>query len=524
MANREDSKYKVFAVKYRPQTFDDLIGQDVLVQTLRNAFASNRIANGYMLTGIRGIGKTTSARIIAKALNCESGVSGNPCGKCDTCIAIAQDRHIDVVEIDAASNTGVDNMREIIDAAMYKPVMARYKVYIIDEVHMLSKSAFNALLKTLEEPPEHVKFIFATTEIRKVPVTILSRTQRFDLKRIDSEALAAHMQKLVDIEQIPAESAALEIIAKAADGSSRDSLSLLDQAVVYGQGKIETDAVKDMLGMSDRTLSVRLFKALMSGNSEEALAIVQNIHTNGGEPYLIISDLLELNYKTTRAKLGFKDSEVAGFTDASMADLAIIWQALLKGLSDIKIAPNSLHALEMLMLRIIYMTGIVQQEPAQAQAAVRAPQQQQPQAAAGSHVFKTFMEVADYADSKGEGILTYNLQNYVRVSDFADGAIQCSLEPDAPKGLILDLQAKLQQWTGKPWNIKVESSAAAGSGGGAMTLKEQIDKKDKEIKQQAAKDPLVKEALSMFAGANISKVSANDEPSPDSEGGEDEHG
>ena len=350
------NNYRVMALKYRPQTFRDLIGQDVLVRTLTNAFAAGRIANGYMLTGIRGIGKTTSARIIAKALNCEWGVSADPCGACETCRAIAEDRHIDVIEIDAASNTGVDSVRDIIDATRYKPALARFKVYIVDEVHMLSKSAFNALLKTLEEPPPHVKFVFATTEIRKVPVTILSRTQRFDLKRVEAEPLRKLFAGLLNNEGIVFDDDALALIARAADGSVRDGLSLLDQAVVHGEGRIETGSVKEMLGLSDRTLSVQLFRRILEGKADEALALVRSMYQSGADPTLILSDLLDLDYRLTRAKQGVPEPEVAGMESAPMADLALLWQALLKGLSDLRIAPDALQALEMLVVRLIYMT------------------------------------------------------------------------------------------------------------------------------------------------------------------------
>ena len=284
----EAVKYRVLARKYRPSTFADLIGQEALVRTLSNAIASGRIAQSYMLTGIRGVGKTTSARIIAKALNC-TGPDGNgsmttePCGVCENCKAIAEDRHVDVQEIDAASNTQVDNVREIIQSARYNPVSARFKIYIIDEVHMLSKSAFNALLKLLEEPPERVKFIFATTEIRKVPLTILSRCQRFDLRRVDAAEIADFFQKIAIKEQVEISPEALQIIAKCADGSVRDGLSLLDQAIAHSGEKVDADMVRSMLGLANRTVLFALFEALMKGDTPAVLQMFKEQHSAGAD-------------------------------------------------------------------------------------------------------------------------------------------------------------------------------------------------------------------------------------------------
>lgn len=303
-----NNQYVALARKYRPQTFEDLLGQDALVQTLTNAIQNNRLHHAYILTGIRGVGKTTTARLIARAINCtgtdgKGGPTIHPCGECENCKAIAADRHIDVIELDAASKTGVDDMREILDGVRYKPTMARYKVYIIDEVHMLSKSAFNALLKTLEEPPAHVMFIFATTEIRKVPVTILSRCQRFDLQRISIETLVKLFHKVLTAENIEAEDEALHVVARAADGSARDGLSMLDQAIVLGNGKIDANTVKNMLGLADRQQTFTLYEKLLEGNIAEVLQILHQLYTDGATPMLVIQDLVDITHLLAKVKI-----------------------------------------------------------------------------------------------------------------------------------------------------------------------------------------------------------------------------
>lgn len=306
--NTNENQYVVLARKYRPQNFEDLLGQDALVQTLTNAIQNNRLHHAYILTGIRGVGKTTTARLIARALNCtgadgKGGPTIHPCGVCDNCKAIAAGRHMDVMELDAASHTGVDDIRELLDSARYAPTNARYKVYIIDEVHMLSKGAFNALLKTLEEPPAHVKFIFATTEIRKVPVTILSRCQRFDLQRLSVETLTQLFTKILANENITAETEALDIIAKAADGSARDGLSLLDQAIVLSNGNINTDVVKKMLGLADRSQTLTLFENLVNGNMEAVLKDISEQYTNGATPMIVLQDLINITHDLAKVKI-----------------------------------------------------------------------------------------------------------------------------------------------------------------------------------------------------------------------------
>ncbi|MDR2902804.1 MAG: DNA polymerase III subunit gamma/tau, partial [Lactobacillales bacterium] len=363
----------VLARKYRPLVFADLIGQDALVQTITNAIATGRLAHAYMLTGIRGVGKTTSARIIAKGLNCigedgKGGMTPNPCGKCRHCLDITNDAHIDVIEIDAASNTGVEQAREIIEGAKYNPVSARFKVYIIDEVHMLSKSAFNALLKTLEEPPARVKFIFATTEIRKVPVTILSRCQRFDLKRVDDKLLSKLLKEIGEKEKISAEENALKLIARIGDGSVRDALSFLDQAMTQLDGNVTAGGVRKILGIVDRSILFELYESLMGGNVASALDILAAQYEAGNEPLAIIQDLLDLTHQLTRMKINpdvLKDAVLSQIerekgaalsTQLSMGALTSAWQLLLKGVQEVKFADNPLKALEMVLVRLAYLS------------------------------------------------------------------------------------------------------------------------------------------------------------------------
>jgi DNA polymerase-3 subunit gamma/tau len=372
--------YRVLARKYRPQTFADLIGQEVLVRTLTNAFASGRIAHAFILTGIRGIGKTTTARIIARGLNC-IGPDGNgepttePCGVCPNCIAIAEDRHVDVIEMDAASNTGVDNMRDLIDSVQYAPVSARYKVYIIDEVHMLSKSAFNAILKTLEEPPPHVKFIFATTEIRKIPVTIISRCQKFDLKRVEMDALSAHLINIATKEDIALPEDCASLISAAAEGSVRDSLSLLDQAIAMhtdaaGNVTITSESVRDMLGLADKTQSFTLLKLLFGGKTDEALAAAQKLHHQGADPVMLLSDLLDITHYLTRivvapalvSNLHYSPAEQALAKDMAatlnVPALTRAWQILTKGAEEMRHANHTASILEMILVRLGYASNL----------------------------------------------------------------------------------------------------------------------------------------------------------------------
>ncbi|MCI5048970.1 MAG: DNA polymerase III subunit gamma/tau [Rickettsiales bacterium] len=371
-----DSAYRVLARKYRPQRFDDLIGQEVLVRTLTNAFASGRIAHAFLLTGIRGIGKTTTARIIARGLNCigpdgMGGATTDPCGECPNCQMILDDRHVDVIEMDAASRTGIDDIRDIIETVHYAPTSARYKIYIIDEVHMLSKNAFNALLKTLEEPPAHVKFIFATTELRKIPITIVSRCQRFDLRRLDVEMLANHLGNICAQESVDVEADALQLVATAAEGSVRDALSLLDQAIAMGTDaggsvKVGEEMIRDMLGMADKSRSFALLEHIFKGQAQEAITILRDAYDRGSDPLLMLQDLLEITHYLTRIRLAPDLADNVKYSDIEqqkaktmveqlgMAALTRGWQMLLKGIEEVKQAPQPLAAAEMIVVRLTH--------------------------------------------------------------------------------------------------------------------------------------------------------------------------
>ena len=363
--------YRVLARKYRPDRFSELIGQEALVRTLGNALSLGRLAHAFALTGVRGVGKTSTARLLARGLNC-IGPDGTgdatlePCGKCEPCVAIAASRHVDVLEVDAASHTGVDDARDIIEGVGYRPVSARYKIYIIDEVHMMSKSAFNALLKTLEEPPDNVKFIFATTEIRKVPVTILSRCQRFDLRRVDSDVLAAHLARICTHESINADSEALSVISRAAEGSVRDALSLLDQAAAMTADQISADNIAAMLGRPGRTDSIAMLDAAMSGDAAGALDALASAHTNGAEPEMAIADLMDLIHRASLiAAGGSADSlleaeraPVTALADMGIARLGRAWQMLLKGHAEITTAPQPMAAAEMLLIRLAHLANM----------------------------------------------------------------------------------------------------------------------------------------------------------------------
>ncbi|MDA1089671.1 MAG: DNA polymerase III subunit gamma/tau [Proteobacteria bacterium] len=377
--------YQVFARKYRPSTFAELVGQDAMVQTLTNAIHADRLAQAYILTGVRGIGKTSTARIIARALNCigadgNGGPTPDPCGVCANCVAIAEDRHVDVLEMDAASRTGVGDIRELIEGVRYRPTSARFKIYIIDEVHMLSPQAFNALLKTLEEPPEHVKFVFATTEIRKIPVTVLSRCQRFDLRRVDMETLAAHFAAIAEKEGARISGSALHMIARAADGSVRDGLSLLDQAVSHaatdGDGEISEAEVRSMLGLADRSRSFMLLESVMAGDVASALELLDQLYKEGADPLAIIEDLLEIIHWLTRIKVTAAAADAPEVPEIervrgkdlesrlSMAALARSWQMLLKGLQEVRQAPSPIQAAEMILVRLAHAAELPTPEEA----------------------------------------------------------------------------------------------------------------------------------------------------------------
>ena len=530
--------YRVLARKYRPTTFDDLIGQEAMVRVLRNAFAMGRIAHAWMLTGVRGVGKTTTARIIARALNCVGpdglgGPTADPCNVCANCTAILMDRHPDVVEMDAASRTGVDDMREVIDAARYRPLQARTKVFIIDEVHMLSRNAFNALLKTLEEPPPHVKFIFATTEIRKVPVTVLSRCQRFDLRRVSVAELAAKFGMIARAEQVEVADDALDLIARAADGSVRDGLSLLDQAMARG-GAVDGPAVQDMLGLADRSAVFDLLEAVMAGQPAEALAITDRAHERGADIGLMLGDVLELVHTLTRIKSvpalrrGGELAEMERVRGAALADrldmpaLGRAWQMLLKGTAEVELAPDRRAAAEMVLIRLCYVADLpppgdlvrrlTTQPGAPAPApgvpngggGVRAvmggaPRMEAAPAPAGP-VIQSFRDVAMLAAAQHEPILHGHLLHAVHLVRFAQGVIELRPQPSAPRDLAPRLAKLLLDVTGARWTIALSREQ------GEPTLAEQGEAADTARRAVAAEHPLVRAILDAFPGATIATV------------------
>lgn len=535
-----NTQYVALARKYRPQTFEDLLGQDALVQTLTNAIQNNRLHHAYILTGIRGVGKTTTARLIARAINCtgpdgKGGPTIHPCGECENCKAIAADRHIDVIELDAASKTGVDDMREILDGVRYKPTMARYKVYIIDEVHMLSKSAFNALLKTLEEPPAHVMFIFATTEIRKVPVTILSRCQRFDLQRISIETLVKLFHKVLAAENIEAEDEALHMVARAADGSARDGLSMLDQAIVLGNGKIENATVKNMLGLADRQQTFAMYEKLLEGNVAEVLQILHQLYSDGATPMLIIQDLVDITHLLAKVKIipdyindssvGENDREMCKKLNAApISILSKIWQMLIKGISELQYANVQIDALEMILMRIAYSANMP--TPADLLKELKKKSRMnnfanKPQIVLNSstniantdtHIaselteysegfeLSTPEELVKLLNAKRQMLLLYAVKNDMSFKEFTAGKMRIALSEKADKDLIANLRKFLAKETGVSWVIDIDYEPL----GETLAFKE--NKELERDKKNISEYPLVKAILSEFSGAKIETV------------------
>ena len=527
--------YRVLARKYRPQSFAELIGQDAMVRTLGNAIERDRLAHAFLLTGVRGVGKTSTARLIAKALNCvgpdgQGGPTIAPCGICEPCRAIAEGRHIDVVEMDAASHTGVDAVREIIEAVRYSAVSARYKVYIVDEVHMLSKNAFNALLKTLEEPPAHVKFLFATTEVNKVPVTVLSRCQRFDLRRIPAEKLAAHFGEVAAKEGVEVEPAALALIARAAEGSARDGLSILDQAIAHGPGGVSADQVRTMLGLSDRGAIRRLLGLLLGGDAPAALAALRDQYDLGVEPGAVIRGLLESVHAITRAKVGGAGDpaqsaeEREAYSDwasrLSHSALHRLWQLLLKGLAEVHAAPMPLEAAEMALLRVVHAAdlpdpgALLERLAGGEGAAARAPAGA-PAAAASEPMLRapaSFEAFADLIETRGRAILAHQLRENYRLVEY--GPPSLLLQQTGNVREIRDVEAFLRTLRdatdsifGQKWRV------ALADGPAEPTLREQEQAAEAALKQKVLDSPLVKAAFEAFPEAELTGFTLDEQRS-----------
>lgn len=542
---KTDNQYVVLARKYRPQNFEDLLGQDALVQTLTNAIKNNRLHHAYILTGIRGVGKTTTARLIAKALNCtgldgKGGPTIHPCGVCENCKAIAAGRHIDVLELDAASRTGVDDMREILDGVRYKPTNARYKIYIIDEVHMLSKSAFNALLKTLEEPPSHVKFIFATTEIRKVPVTVLSRCQRFDLQRLGIEDLLKLFHKIAEAENLKADEEALHMIAKAADGSARDGLSLLDQAISLGAGTVKADIVKNMIGLADITQTFDLFENLINGDTKQVIITLQEQYKNGADPLSLLKDLISLTHLIAKVKLVpsfINDSSVseaekefcAKVKDKiSIAILSKIWQMMMKGISELQLAPIQIDALEMILIRVAYSASLP--TPYEVLEDVKknsnlnitpnlsrrsqdqAPTQPAPaEKKTSSQTLNTIEEMVSFLEQKKYPLLVYSLKHDVCITEFQQGLIKMTVAPALHPEFIQNLVKTLRETTSQTWEVEIVKGP----------LGETIADKEAAALAEQQRDvleyPLVRAIMAEFKGAKIESLIRRVQQSEDDE-------
>jgi len=519
--------YRVLARKYRPQSFAELIGQDAMVTTLGNAIKRDRLAHAFLLTGVRGVGKTSTARLIAKALNCigpdgQGGPTIAPCGVCEPCVAIAEGRHIDVVEMDAASHTGVDDVREIIEAVRYAAVSARYKVYIIDEVHMLSKNAFNALLKTLEEPPPHVKFLFATTEVNKVPVTVLSRCQRFDLRRITADMLAAHFARISAAEGVEVEPEALALIARAAEGSARDGLSILDQAIAHadmeGSQGITAQQVREMLGLSDRGAVRRLFGHLLVGDAREALKALRDQHDLGVEPVAILRALLEAVHGVTLAKVGGAEDPALSVEERealqdwsgrlSFAALHRLWQLLLKGHDEVVRAAMPIEAAEMALLRVIHAAQLPDPGELMKKLAigesVSAPapsmpggQGAPPPPAPEQRLPADFPALVELLASGGKSHLAQQLHDYIGLIRYAPPEIDIRPAKPMPSEFNRDLGVALKLLTGATWQVNSPDGPAE------PTLLEQEQNRENRARDAILATPLVKAAFDAFPEAEL---------------------
>jgi DNA polymerase-3 subunit gamma/tau len=555
----------VLARKYRPTTFTELIGQAALVRILTNAIQLGKLAHAFVLNGVQGIGKTSTARIISKALNC-IGADGRsqrptltPCQVCDPCRAITADRHIDVIEMDAASNNSIDDIREITKSVHYAPVAARYKVYIIDEAHMLSAAAFNSLLKTLEEPPPHTKFIFATTEIRKIPLTILSRCQRLDLHRVKADVLVTHFSQIAAAEQVEIEESAITTIARVSNGSVRDGLSLLDQAIAFGNGTVTSDLVRTMLGLADRSRIIDLFEVVIQGKAAEVLSLLSYLYHCGADPQVILRDLLELTHSITRIQMvptlghesGLSEIEYSRCYSLSkmltVPVLTRLWQGLLKGLNEVQQAPVPSSALEMVLIRLVYVAGLptpgdllhlmsndqeketvlrsdvtdMQNDRVDSSAALKsrstkpgqsrqenslqltaAGQQlaQSNELAISGAVPQTFQDFVALFSNCDDPVLYSHLWSSVHPIRYQPGFLEIRLEPTAPKTLAGQIMEKLKKWTGQPWIISLSQEL------GEPTLAEQNRTEKQLLLTKTAKHPLVQAVLEAFPGAKLGRI------------------
>jgi DNA polymerase III subunit gamma/tau len=581
--NDSATAYRVLARKYRPSTFAELIGQEAMVRTLSNAFATGRIAHAFILTGVRGVGKTTTARILARGLNCvgpdgSGGPTIAPCGVCANCRQIAEDRYSDVVEMDAASRTGVDDIRELTEGLLYrKPDLGRYRVYIIDEVHMLSRNAFNALLKTLEEPPPHAKFVFATTEIQKVPLTVLSRCQRFSLRRVPVELLAEHYRRIAGAEAVEVEPGALALIARAADGSVRDGLSLLDQAIALTDARITEKAVRDMLGIADRGCVLELLESVLRGDAGDALDRMDRLYQDGADPLMVLQDLLDLSHFLTRLKLapeaGVGDPIAEGdrtracplAEKLTLPVLARVWQMLLKGLEEVQAAPSPIQAAEMVLVRLAYVADlpvpaevvrslaispapsgrpVTEEPPAKRASDTELPPPSEPRIAVtpGSNAVsslavaprrepeertdpvptssverdpmpQSFAEVVALFDKRREPVIRSHLREHVHLISFEPGRIEFRPADGTPSNLANRISQLLGEWTGERWLV-ARSEAAPGE----PSLRDQEERRERDLRNEVVRHPLVQAVLETFPGATIAAIRerfASIEPEPD---------
>ena len=558
----QKTSYQVLARKYRPETFSDMVGQDAMVRTLKNAFEADRIAHAFVMTGIRGTGKTTTARIIAKGMNCigvdgTGGPTTEPCGQCEHCLSIIQGRHVDVMEMDAASRTGVGDIREIIDSVHYSAASARYKIYIIDEVHMLSTSAFNALLKTLEEPPAHVKFIFATTEIRKIPVTVLSRCQRFDLRRIEPDDMMELLKKIAESEEAKISQDALALITRGSEGSARDAISLLDQAIAHGAGETNADQVRAMLGLADRGRVLDLFDMIMRGQADKALQELSGQYADGADPLAILRDLAEITHWISVIKISpqtvddptvspdERERGKAAASDLPMRAMTRMWQMLLKAIEEVSSAPNAMMAAEMAIIRLTHVADLpspeelikkIQNDPnppvssgrngpsVASQSENKAPQQQniqvpsnlsitklsnegtmsiavpQPQEEEPLVKYSEFNQVLELIRSHRDMKLLYDVETYVRVVKYLPGRLEFEPTKDSPKDLAQRLGQKLQDWTKSRWAITLVNE------GGAATIAEQKLEARDDLHAKVSTHPLVRATLLAFPNSEIRNV------------------